>query len=99
MPQTPRVKLGARWQITIPKATIERLDLKVGEEFEVADNGRVITLAPQKRMPRTRIPKDQLWYHTKTWQRMMREAFDDVRAGRVRGPFESVEELIKDLRS
>ena len=73
---------------------MRRLGLEAGEELALIDNGRVITLVPQKY-----IPKDQRWYHADTWQRMMQEAFEDVRGGRVRGPFESAEELIRDLRS
>ncbi len=90
----PRVKLGARRQITIPAKTVKRLGLKAGEELELVDNGKVITLVPRKH-----IPKDQEWCYTEEWQSGMREAFEDVKAGRVAGPFESAEELIKELNS
>jgi len=41
----------------------------------------------------------QQWDDSDAWQRMMQEAFDDLKKGKVAGPFESMEELIKDLRS
>jgi len=50
-------------------------------------------------VPRKHIPKDQEWYYTDTWQRMMQEAFDDLKAGRMRGPFETVEDLITELNT
>lgn len=90
----PRVKLGARRQITIPQETLKRLGLKPGEEFELVESQKTIVLVPRKH-----IPKDQRWYYTDQWQQMMREAFEDLKAGRLAGPFESAEDLIKDLRS
>jgi AbrB family looped-hinge helix DNA binding protein len=90
----PRVKLGVRRQITIPAETVRRLGLQPGEELELVDNGRMITVVPRKH-----ISKDQHWYYTEEWQKGMQEAFDDLRHGRVRGPFENVEELIKELNS
>lgn len=90
----PRVKLGTRHQITIPAETLKRLGLNAGEELELVEHEKMIVLVPRKH-----IPKDQRWYYTDTWQRMMQEAFEDLKAGRMAGPFESVEDLIKDLRS
>ncbi len=89
-----RVKLGARRQITIPRETMKRLRLKPGEELELLESQKTIVLVPRKH-----IPKDQQWYYTDAWQQMMQEAFEDLKAGRMVGPFESVEEFIKDLRS
>lgn len=90
----PRVKGGSRRHITIPAETLKRLGLKPGEELELVESEKMIVLVPRKH-----IPKDQQWYYTDQWQRMMQEAFEDLKKGRIRGPFETVEELIKDLRS
>jgi AbrB family looped-hinge helix DNA binding protein len=89
-----RVKLSSRRQITIPKETLERLGLSPGEELELVTSEKTIVLVPRKH-----IPKDQEWYYTDAWQQMMQEAFDDLKKGKVAGPFESVDELINDLRS
>ena len=50
-------------------------------------------------VPRKHIPKDQEWYYTDAWQRMMQEAFDDITAGRMLGPFETVEEFKQALQT
>jgi AbrB family looped-hinge helix DNA binding protein len=90
----PTVKLGSKHQITIPRETIKRFGLKPGEELELVESGKAIVLVPRKD-----IPKDQRWYYTDEWQKMMQEAFDDLKHGRMAGPFESVEDFINDLRS
>lgn len=89
-----RVKLGTQRQIIIPTKTIKRLGLKAGEELELVESKNAIVLVPRKH-----IPKDQRWYYSNEWQKMMQEAFKDFEQGRVRGPFDSVEEFINDLRS
>lgn len=89
-----RVKLGARRQITIPRETLKRLGLAPGEELELVESEKMLVLVPRKQ-----IPKDQQWYYTDEWQRMMQEAFEDLKAGRMAGPFERAEDLIKELRS
>ena len=43
------------------------------------------------------IPKDQAWFWTPEWQAKEREADEDIRLGRVSGPFTSADELIKHL--
>ena len=89
-----RVKLGARRQITVPAETVKRLGLSVGEELALVESGKAIILIPRKH-----IAKDQRWYYSDEWQRMMREAFEDLKKGKIAGPFENAEELITDLRA
>lgn len=45
------------------------------------------------------IDPEQKWWWTEEWQKGEREAEEDIRAGRVSGPFESAEELISHLRN
>ena len=89
-----KIKIGLRRQITIPVNTMKRFGLIAGAELDMVEHKEAIVL-----VPRTHIPKDQEWYHTKTWQKMMREAFEDLKRGRVAGPFDNVEELLKELHS
>jgi antitoxin MazE len=89
-----RVKLSARRQITLPAEITKRLGLKAGEELELVESEKAIVLVPRKH-----IPKDQRWYYTDEWQQMMQEAFDNLKKGRMAGPFNSVEEFMNDLRS
>ena len=89
-----KIKIGLHRQITIPTNTMKRLGLVAGVELDVVEHKKAIIL-----VPRTSIPNDQRWYHTKTWQKMMRGAFEDLKRGRVAGPFDGVEELLKELHS
>ena len=43
------------------------------------------------------IDPAQAWWGLEPWQRKERDAEADLKAGRVRGPFEGVEDLIKDM--
>lgn len=40
---------------------------------------------------------NQLYFWTPTWQQWEQEAEDDIRAGRVKGPFKTSEETIRAL--
>jgi antitoxin MazE len=88
-----RVKLSARRQITIPAEITKRLGLKAGEELELVESERAIVLVPRKH-----IPKDQQWYYTDAWQQMMQEAFEEVKQGKLIGPFDTAEEAIRALK-
>jgi AbrB family looped-hinge helix DNA binding protein len=88
-----RVKLGKRHQVTIPVQTIKRLGLKAGEELELVESEKAIVLVPRKH-----IPKDQRWYYTEEWQQMMQEAFEEVKQGKLIGPFDTAEEAIRALK-
>jgi AbrB family looped-hinge helix DNA binding protein len=44
------------------------------------------------------IDPDQVWWWLEPWQKKEREAEADIKAGRVVGPFDTAEELIKELR-
>jgi bifunctional DNA-binding transcriptional regulator/antitoxin component of YhaV-PrlF toxin-antitoxin module len=96
MKSVSRVKLGGRGRVTIPTAIVKRLRLKHGDELNIGvfESDQAIVLAPRRS-----IPKEQEWYYTPRWQKMMREAFDDVKHGRLLGPFKSAEDLIQELRS
>lgn len=88
------VKLRKDRAVTIPEATLERLGITAGEEFELLEHAEGIMLVPRKD-----IREDDEWYHTPEWQQKMQEAFDDVTAGRVSGPFETADEAIKHLKT
>lgn len=75
--------------ITIPKEIIKKGDLVLipRQEYE-----RILSILKM-------IPKEQLWFWTKEWQRKEREAEEDIKKGRLYGPFISGKELLKSLRS
>ncbi len=45
------------------------------------------------------IDAGQAWWWLESWQKKEREAEADIRVGRVKGPFENVEDLIKELNA
>jgi hypothetical protein len=48
-------------------------------------------------IPKRLVDKNQAYFWTKKWQDAEKEADEDIRAGRIK-VFDSVEELIKDLK-
>jgi bifunctional DNA-binding transcriptional regulator/antitoxin component of YhaV-PrlF toxin-antitoxin module len=87
------VRLGAKNQVTIPHRISKALRLRKGDHMLMRLVGGRVEM-----IPASLIPRDQLWFWTPEWQKKEREADDDIARGRVK-EFESVEELIKDLRS
>jgi AbrB family looped-hinge helix DNA binding protein len=85
----PTVKLGASRQIVIPKKLYDELGLAAGDylEVELYEGGRLIV-----------TPKDLVDRHPEIDTRL-REAEEDVTAGRVHGPFKTATEAVKALRS
>ena len=85
-------KVTRRFQVTIPKAVREELKLEEGTHLAVGVENGSIVLTPQE------IDPDQAWFWTEEWQEGEREADEDIRQGRVSGPFETADELIGHLR-
>ncbi len=48
--------------------------------------------------PNVAVPADQAWFWTERWQRMEREADEEIKAGRV-SSFRDVDEFLADLES
>ena len=87
-------RVSPKKQITIPVEVFKKLRLEIGDFLDVrADKDRII-ITPQKL-----VSKDQLWFWTKEWQEKEREAGEDIKAGRISGPFKSAKELLKSLKS
>ena len=87
-------RIGPKHQVTIPAEALERLGLEPGDFLEVQVDGEALRLVPQKL-----IPKDQAWFWTREWQEGEREAEEDIEQGRVSGPFDSVDQLMRYLRT
>ncbi len=89
----PTVRVRSKHSVTIPADVRKQVRLEVGDRVEVtAEEGRVVI------RPVVEIPRDQLWYWTKEWQRKEQEADADIAAGRTSGPFTSGKTLIRSLR-
>ena len=75
-----------------------------GDFVEVVPTKIGIVLRPKKLVdspitaddfPETDAP----WFFTKEWQKGEREADEDIKAGRMSGPYDNAEDLIKALKS
>lgn len=89
----PIVKVMERRQVVIPKELFEQLGLEIGDYLEAKIKGGTIVYVPKKLVDR------DPWYWSPEGQARIQEAFEDIKEGRVAGPFETVEDLIKDLRT
>jgi antitoxin MazE len=87
-------RIGPEHQITIPQEIFEQLRLQPGDFLEVQVRDEVLHLIPQKL-----IPRDQAWFWSQEWQEREREADEAIAKGELAGPFESVDDLIRHLRS
>ncbi|HEV8574232.1 MAG TPA: AbrB/MazE/SpoVT family DNA-binding domain-containing protein [Dehalococcoidia bacterium] len=86
----PLTKVTRNFQVSIPKEIRDRLHIEEGDLIEVAERDGEIVMT-LKRL----IDADQAWFWTPEWQAGEREADEDIKAGRVPGPFKSIEEMKK----
>ena len=84
------IHVGAKHQVTLPKAICRQAHLSPGDPLEVVYEDDTIILRPQ-----IHIPRSQAYFWTKEWQAGEREAEEDLKAGRVHGPFRTVKEMKK----
>ena len=82
----PAVKLGISRQVVIPKKIHDQLGLAPGDYLEVeAREGRLVLT------PKTLVEK-----HIEA---RLAEGLEDIRKGRVYGPFRSAKALVRSLHS
>jgi len=88
-----RTRLRSKGQITLPMGVRDLLNLEDGDNliFVVNDDGQIIVQRQQV------IPPDQAWFWAERWQRLEREAQEDIHAGRVRS-YTNVDEAIGALQ-
>lgn len=87
-------RITRNFQVTIPKEIREEMPyLREGDPVEFEVEGNRLILIPQKR-----ISADQLYYWSPEWQQGIREAREDIKAGRVLGPYEEIEEALRSLK-
>jgi AbrB family looped-hinge helix DNA binding protein len=85
-------KVTRNFQVSIPKAIRERLNIQEGDYVEVMEREGEIVMVPKKL-----VDADQAWFWTPEWQKAEAEAEEDIRTGRVRGPVKKIEDLKKLL--
>lgn len=88
------VRLRDKNRITLPSHLVETLHLEKGAQMEVhIEDGRIVLV------PVITIARDQAWFWTEEWQKGEREADADIAAGRVSGPFDNTDDLIRSLNA
>lgn len=80
-------------QITLPAQIRALLNIDIGDYLEPKIQRNTIVLMPKKI-----VDSDQSWYWSKKWQKMEREADEDIAKGNLIGPFDNVEDFLKDLK-
>jgi AbrB family looped-hinge helix DNA binding protein len=87
-------KITRNYQVSIPKTVRDALGLQEGDYVEVEERDGEIVMVP-KRL----IDADQAWFWTPEWQAGERVADEDIKAGRLSGPFKTMDELKKHLEA
>ncbi len=87
-----RFTIRKRGQITLPKAIIDELNIKEGDQMtaSIEDNKVVLT-------PMMSIPVDQAWFWTKEWQEKERLVDEEKKEGRIKSG--TIDDLFKELHS
>lgn len=91
-----KIKVRAGGQIKIPAKIAVKYRLHEGDVLHVRDAGGGIMFIPEKVKRDKKLRKE---LNEKLWDQMEQEAEDDIKAGRVAGPFETLDELLRDLKS
>ena len=82
-------------QIELPVEMLKKANLHDGDYLEVNFTEGKITLIPFK----ISDSEDESWLDDAEWQERMKEAEEDVKAGRLVGHFDNVEDLLKSLKA
>jgi AbrB family looped-hinge helix DNA binding protein len=86
------VELKKKSQVTVPSELVKKMNLRPGDKLEIEEkDGRIILT------PVVVIPRNQIWFYSKEWQRGEACVEEDIRKGRIRTA-SNKEELFKELR-
>jgi len=81
----PLVRVKEKYQVTLPSAVRQKAGVAVGDLLEAQVRGKKITLTPKTVVDRAFIEK------------RLAEGLEDLKKGRVYGPFSSAKEAIRSL--
>jgi len=87
------VKVNQNFQVTIPSVIRKKYDIDEGDFVEAVDTKQGILLKPK--MFLDKMPEVEL---SKKGEKMLRQGLADIKAGRVSGPYNNINDLLKDLK-
>ena len=88
------VTLKPKTEITVPKSIRRKAGIKAGDRFEFSVSGRVITIVPKHAADEEYTPAQR-----RSIDRAIAKGLDDIKQGRLEGPFSSHEEFINSLHA
>ena len=86
------VTLKPKTEITVPKSIRRKAGIKAGDQFEFSVSGRVITILPKQPVDDEYTPAQR-----RSVDRALAKGLEDIKHGRVEGPFSSHKEFIDSL--
>lgn len=92
----PIGKIGQRRQVVIPKVIFDALGLQTGDFVEVTKVKRTVVIKPKKVVDLDEILTRQ---QQAVLNARLAEAEEDVRVGRISGPFRTVDKLKRHLNA
>ena len=88
------IKVKRHYQLTLPAELRKKFNIAEGDYMRVEGKDEGILIKQVKV-----IEPEQEYFFTSEWQNGEADADKDIAAGRVAGPFNSIEELIEDLEN
>ena len=88
------VKVKRHYQITLPGNLRNKFNITEGDYMEIKHQKEGIFIRPVKV-----VHPDHEYFYTKEWQKGETMADKDIVAGRISGPFETVEDLVNELEN
>ena len=87
------VKINQNFQVTIPVSVRKKSNIEKGDLIEVCHTKRGILLKPKLLLDK--LPEVEL---SKKSEKIVQEAFDDIKQGKVSGPYNNIEDFLKDIK-
>jgi AbrB family looped-hinge helix DNA binding protein len=92
------LRLRPKNQITLPKAVCDELGIKEGDYFTVQVTKKAKRVPPGAVILTPSEVVERPWTEAE-WREKEREADEDIKAGRLHGPFDTADEAIAFLRA
>lgn len=86
------ITLKPKAEIMVPRSIRRKAGIKAGDQFEFSVSGRVITILPKSPADDEYTPAQR-----RSVDRAVAQGLDDIKDGRLQGPFSSHKDFIDSL--